>query len=296
MNTIETTFPEFRLKRSSGLHTYLYHYACLCAEEEVDPNEAICHMTECVGSLSYHRDVPEREIRSAVEDAYSTVIGGHPRNARALPRYDRDSAKIIYESYQITREDLMGDSPIPPPDSPSEVMTHLFASDELVCIAKELKFAKTLPVRVWLEFDQELKNYQFLVPHPMTSKKGETKDGRMSSRTVSNTGKRRRIVCDFDLPKAEMQPSLIVHLCEYCGQDPELILTSGGKSLHAWWRIDDWPDEDIKTFEDEAARIGADPALLGEARKCQLVRLPAGTRENGNSQSILFWNPSPIEQ
>lgn len=295
MNTIETSFPEFRLKKSSGLHTYLYHYACLCAEEEIDPDEAMCHMTECVDSLSYHRDVPEREIRSAVEDAYPTVIGGQPKNARALPRYERDSAVDIYESYQITREDLIGDSPVPPPDCPSEVLAHLFSPDELVCIAKELKFAKTLPVSVWLEFDQELKNYQFLVPHPMTSKKGETKDGRMSSRTFSNTGKRRRIVCDFDLPKAEMQPSLIVHLSVYCGQDPELILSSGGKSLHAWWRIDDWPDEDIETFEDEAARVGADPALLGEARKCQLVRMPAAMRANGKSQSVLFWNPSPIK-
>jgi hypothetical protein len=295
MNTIETSFPEFRLKKSSGLHTYLYHYACSCAEEEIDPAEAICHMTECVGSLSYHRDVPEREIRSAVEDAYSRVIGGQPRNTRALPRYERDSAMDIYESYQITREDLISDSPVPPPDAPAEALAHLFIPDELVCVAKEFKSARTLPLSVWLELDEDLRKYQFVVPHPMTSKKGETKDGRMSSRTFSNTGKRRRIVCDFDEPKAEMQPSLIVHLSKYCGEDPELILTSGGKSLHAWWRIDDWPDEYIERFEDEAARVGADPALLGEARKCQPVRLPAGTRNNGKSQSILFWNPSPIE-
>jgi hypothetical protein len=295
MNTIETSFPEFRLKKSCGLHNYLYHYACLCAEEEIDPDEAICHMTECVSSLSYHRDVPVREISSAVKDAYLIDIGGQPRSSRKLPSYESNSAMDIYESYQITREDLIGDSPAWPSDSPAEVMAHLFAPDELVCIAKKLEFAKTLPLSFWLEFDQELKNCQFLVPHPMKSKKGKTKDGRISSRTYSNTGKRRRIVCDFDKPKAVMQPSLIVHLSRYCGEDPELILSSGGKSLHAWWRIDDWPDEDIETFEDEAARIGADPALLGEARKCQLVRLPAGTRDNGESQSILFWNPSPLK-
>jgi hypothetical protein len=201
----------------------------------------------------------------------------------------------IYESYQITREDLISDSPVPPPDAPAEALAHLFIPDELVCVAKEFKSARTLPLSVWLELDEDLRKYQFVVPHPMTSKKGETKDGRMSSRTFSNTGKRRRIVCDFDEPKAEMQPSLIVHLSKYCGGDPELILTSGGKSLHAWWRIDDWPDEYIERFEDEAARVGADPALLGEARKCQPVRLPAGTRNNGKSQSILFWNPSPIK-
>lgn len=296
MNTIETSFPEFRLKKTCGLHAYLYHYACLCAEEEIEAHEAMCHMTECVGSLSYHRDVPEREIRSAVECAYSTVIGGQARSTRKLPRYEVDSAKDIAYSYQVTREDLISDSPMPPPDSPAEVLTKLFGPEELVCIAKELKSARTLPLSVWLELDEDLRKYQFVVPHPMISKKGETKDGRMSSRTVSNTGKRRRIICDFDLPKAEMQPSLIVHLSAYCEQDPELILTSGGKSLHAWWRIDDWPDEDIETFEDEAARVGADPALLGEARKCQLVRMPAAMRANGNSQSILFWNPSPIKQ
>lgn len=296
MNSIETSFPEFRLKKSCGLHSYLYHYACVCAEEEIDPDEAIYYMTECVDSLSYHRDVPEREIRSSVECAYSTVMGGQPRNTRTLPHYEPDLAMDIYQSYLITNDDIISDSPLSPPDSPTEALAHLFAADELVCIAKEFKLAKTLLVSAWLEFDQELKNYQFLVPHPMISKKGETKDGRISSRTVSNTGKRRRIVCDFDAPKAEMQPSLIAHLSNYCGEDPEIILTSGGKSLHTWWRIDDWPDEDIETFENEAARVGADPALLGDARKCQLVRLPAGTRDNGKPQFILFWNPSPIEQ
>ena len=295
MNTIERTFPEFRLKKSCSLHTYLYHYACLCAEEEIEKDETIFHMTECVESLSYHRDVPEREISSAVDCAYLAVIEEEPRSTRKLPCYELDSAKDIADSYLITREDLISDSPVSPPDSPAEVLAHLFVPDELVCVAKELKSARTLPLSVWLELDEDLRKYQFVVPHPMTSKKGETKDGRMSSRTFSNTGKRRRIVCDFDEPKAEMQPSLIVHLSKYCGEDPELILTSGGKSLHAWWRIDDWPDEYIERFEDEAARVGADPALLGEARKCQLVRLPAATRNNGKSQSILFWNPSPIE-
>lgn len=294
MNPYETSFPEFRLRKSCGLHNYLFHYACLCAEEEIGAQEAVCHMTECVEALSYYRDVPEREIVSAVESGYATVIGGEGRSTPRHPQYERDAAEEIAASIGVTMEDLISDSPLPPPDSSAEALKKLFTPDEFVCMARDIKQSRTLPLNVWLEYDPELSNYQFVVPHPMTSKKGETKDGRPSTRSVSNTGKRRRVVCDFDLPKAEMQPSLIAHLSDYCGQDPELILSSGGKSLHAWWRIDHWPDEDLHTFEEEAARVGADRALLGEARKCQLVRMPAGTRSNGNPQTILFWNPSPI--
>jgi hypothetical protein len=290
-NTIETSFPEFRLKKSEGLHDYLFHYACKCANEEIDPEELECHMIESAALLNYNRNVPDREIRSAIKSAYSSDFDGNQKNTHRRPAYQPGAAKLIAEEFGTTLEDLQASSPKTPPLDPDEALAALFGADELVCLAKKLELAKTLPFACWLERDDELKDYQFVVPHPMTSKKGVTKDGRSSNRTASNTGQRRRIVCDFDKPKPGIQPALIAHLADYCGEDPELVLTSGGKSLHAWWRIDHWPPEDIIVFEEEAARIGADPALLGEARKCQLVRLPAGKRNNGKPQSILFWNP-----
>lgn len=249
-------------------------------------------MIEIVGLLNYHRDVPDREIRSAIESAYRIAFDENPKSTHRRPAYQPGAAKIIAKDFGTTLEDLKASSPETPPLDPAEALAALFGADELVCLAKKLERANTLPFAHWLELEDELKDYQFVVPNPMTSKTGVTKDGRRSTRTASNTGQRRRIVCDFDKPKPDIQPALIAHLADYCGEDPELVLTSGGKSLHAWWRIDHWPPGDIIVFEEEAARIGADPALLGEARKCQLVRLPAGKRNNGKPQSILFWNPN----
>ena len=290
-NTIETSFPEFRFKKSEGLHQYLFRYACMCANEDIDSEELECHMIECASLLDYHRDVPDREIITTIENAYRIASDEKPKPTHRRPAYRPGAAKMIAKKFGTTVEDLKASSPITPPLDPGEALAALFGPEELVCLARKLEWAKTLPIAHWLELDDQLKHYQFVVPNPMTSRIGVTKDGRRSSRTASNTGQRRRIVCDFDKPKPGIQPALIAYLSDYCGEDPELVLTSGGKSLHAWWRIDHWPPEDIIFFEEEAGRIGADPHLLGDASKCQLVRLPAGKRNNGNPQSILFWNP-----
>ncbi|MDA7862416.1 hypothetical protein N9A63_02265 [Akkermansiaceae bacterium] len=134
---------------------------------------------------------------------------------------------------------------------------------------------------------------QFMVPNPMKGKVGLTKDGKPSKRCTDNTGPRKRIVCDFDLPRAEIQPSLITYLADYSGLDPEWVLHSGNKSLQAAWNCSDWSSEDILTFEEEAVRVGADPAIMGDGRRCQFVRMPAGYRDNGKRQVIHFWNPNP---
>jgi hypothetical protein len=253
-------------------------------------------MIECVEDLSYYRVVPDREIESAVNDAYATVNGENTFKPRKVQRYDAWAAQEIGRLYPTTIEELKEESPLPIPDSPKEALTQLFEHNELVCMGTSLKNVTVRALDIWLNYIGNIEKYQFLVPHPMTSGKGQTKSGHLSPRAVTNTGKRRRIVCDFDDPAKEIQPSLIVHLSKQCGEDPELILTSGGKSLHAWWRIDDWSDDEIKIFEEEATRVGADPEVLSEARKNQLVRLPAAIRDNGNKQSILYWNPTPIKK
>jgi hypothetical protein len=292
----KTTFPDFYLREGDGLHKYLFHYACKCAEFELNEDLVIEHMIECVEDLSYHRDVPDREIESAVNDAYATVNGEITFERKKVQRYEKYAALEISRSYPTTIDELKEASPLPIPNSPKDSLSQLFDRDELVCMGIRLNNVTVLPMDIWLDYMGDIEKYQFLVPHPMSTAKGLTKSGYPSPRTVSNTGRRRRIVCDFDKPAKEIQPSLIVHLSNYCGKDPELILTSGGKSLHSWWRIDDWSDDEIEIFEEEATRVGADPALLGEARKNQLVRFPGAIRDNGNKQSLLYWNPTPINK
>ena len=222
MSTTEISFPEFKLRKDVGLHQYLFHYACLCAEEEIDPEMTESWIAECTLALNYHRDVPEREIRDTVTNAYACVLQSEPVERRRMPRYEADEAASIVEEFGTTVEQLVELSPCIPPVDSAEALIALFGKDELVCLASQLDKSKTFPLSVWLELEDKLDDYQFVVPHPMLSKTGETKcGGKISPRTTSNTGARRRIVCDFDKPKPSMQPSLIDYLSEFCGYDPQ---------------------------------------------------------------------------
>ena len=288
----EHTFPIFEVP-SSGLHRYLFVYSCQCADDGIPPEASLEHLHSCVESLRYYRDVPAREVDAAVGDAYNRVLNGYEKEADRLPRYSADTAKSIASENPVSLEDLAALSPSPPPDTPLEALGQLFRQDEMICVARRPDATSIATLQRYAAFDPKFNGIQFIVPNPMIAKRGLTKSGKLSKRCADNTGKRRRLVLDFDKPSAEIQPSLVAYLGDYCGQDPELVLHSGGKSVHSWFRCDEWSPDDIRTFEEEAALVGADPALLGEGRKCQLVRLPAGIRDNKKRQPVHFWNPNP---
>jgi len=286
----EELFPEFRVPKS-GLHRYEFAYACECAEIGIPPEDCLQHLEACVDGLDYHREVPEREITDAVRCAYNHILEGSSENSVRLPRYDSSAANEIHQQWQTTIEDLREASIETPPTHPLEALQALFEPDDLICIAGHLEKPSIVTYNN-LQTGVACCR-QFMVPNPMKQKVGLTKDGKPSKRCTDNTGPRKRIVCDFDLPRAEIQPSLVAYLADYSGIDPEWVLHSGNKSLQATWNCSDWSSEDILTFEEEAVRVGADPAIMGDGRRCQFVRMPAGYRDNGNRQLIHFWNPNP---
>lgn len=286
----EELFPEFRVPKS-GLHPYLFAYACECAEIGIPPDECLGQIEVCVYALNYHRDVPAREIHAAVSSAYRCVLEGPKEDSVRLPRYDGSAANEIYQQWQTTIEDLREASIETPPKDPLEALQALFQPDELICMASRLERPSIVHYNR-LQLGVACCR-QFIVPNPMKSRVGLTKDGKPSKRCTDNTGPRKRLVCDFDLPRPAMQPSLVTYLADYSGLDPEWVLHSGNKSLQAAWNCSDWSSEDILTFEEEAVRVGADPAIMGDGRRCQFVRMPAGYRDNGKRQVIHFWNPNP---
>ncbi|MFN6044221.1 MAG: hypothetical protein ACK49I_02000 [Verrucomicrobiota bacterium] len=103
MRTLELTPPKFNLPKDSGLHTYLYRYACMCANLEINPNVVIEHMKDCVESLSYHREVPDREIESAVEHAYKAVMEGTSYAKKIVMEYNPVYSRNVAKKYQTTK-------------------------------------------------------------------------------------------------------------------------------------------------------------------------------------------------
>ncbi|MDA8876385.1 hypothetical protein N9H94_03040 [Akkermansiaceae bacterium] len=289
-NTNGKTMPVFKAPKT-GLHRKLFTYACECAEQGIPPEDCLQHLKACVDGINYYREVPEREIIEAVKCAYRCVLEGPSEDSVRLPRYDSSAANEIYQQWKTTIEDLREASIETPPIYPLEALQALFQPDELICMASRLEMPSIVPYNR-LQIGVACCR-QFMVPNPMKGKVGLTKDGKPSKRCTDNTGPRKRIVCDFDLPRPAMQPSLVAYLADYSGLDPEWVLHSGNKSLQAAWNCRSWSLEDILTFEEEAVRVGADPAIMGDGRRCQFVRMPAGYRDNGKRQVIHFWNPNP---
>ena len=129
-----------------------------------------------------------------------------------------------------------------------------------------------------------------VVPSPMTEKWGVTKDGKRSQHTLSNTGPRRYLVTEFDSGAADSQAAIIDHLRSFAPL--VMVLSSGGKSLHAWWHCGDNTEAQQLAFFRYAVSLGADPATW---TRSQFVRLPMGWREEkGRRQQVYFFNPAVL--
>jgi hypothetical protein len=70
-----------------------------------------------------------------------------------------------------------------------------------------------------------------------------------------------------------------------------MVIKSGGKGLHGWYATET-QDRDAQ-FWNLAIMAGADAAI--RQNRGQAVRLPMGTRNNGNSQSVVYFNPNNLQ-
>lgn len=136
---------------------------------------------------------------------------------------------------------------------------------------------------------KDLSNTQFVVPCYMTAKRGMTQDGKPSMHCLENCGDRRFCVCDFDEPASADHPAIIMQLKRVF--DLVMVLSSGGKSLHAWFNV---PPDEEEDFWKAAIPMGADPALM--RNRSSFVRMPFGTRENGKVQRVLYFDHTKLPE
>ena len=238
------------------------------------------------------RPLKASEVRRAVERAYATSLPDAPpchtkfkqkwEPSRTRPTNYRKTLK------GITAADLWDVSPWRMDGGVPQMMilNTLFPEPaRLVCIGKSAYEFHTAR----LDQFRDLSQCQFIVPCYMTAKTGKTQDGKDSMHCLDNCGPRRFCVCDFDEPRSDEHPAIIWHLMK-C-YELVLVLTSGGKSLHAWFNV---AEEDEADFWTAALKVGADPALM--RNRSSFVRLPLGTRDNGKLQDVLFFDPSAIRE
>ena len=170
------------------------------------------------------------------------------------------------------------------------ILDLLYPDDPWLCIGKTLKYCPTRTLKFWRK--EKLDDYQFIVPNPMTGPKGITKRGNLSSRTNSNTDQRRYLVTDFDQGTLDQQAAIIWYLQDYA--ELTLVMFTGGKGLHAWFNVYNYPEEDVKWFFQYAVSVWADRKMW---TPCQLARLPDGLRRDGKKaarQSVFYFDPTNI--
>lgn len=167
------------------------------------------------------------------------------------------------------------------------IIDALFPGNPLLCCGKSNSEFDTKTREEWRG---ELSGLSLIVPSPMTTRTGLTKDGKESAHALSNTGSRRFLIVEFDSGSADDHAALLLHLARYGPM--ACAVHSGGKSLHGWFYVADEPEEKILKFFRYAVSLGADKATW---TRSQFVRMPAGTRDNGNRQTVFFLNFSVVK-
>jgi hypothetical protein len=169
------------------------------------------------------------------------------------------------------------------PQLPAHWLERTFGPADLVCLGYGTYDFLTVPrgeaARLATGFA-----YEYVNPNPMTAETGLTREGTVSQHCLANTGPRRRLVIEFDAGTLAEHAACLRWIAR--SLPLELVLWSGGKSLHGWFDVRRHPEETQAVLFAEAVRVGADPKLWSP---CQFVRLPAGINSRtGHVQKVLY--------
>ena len=168
------------------------------------------------------------------------------------------------------------------------IIDGLFPGNPWVCVGRNQYTGRT-------ERRNDLRGmedqFQFIVPSPMRAKTGTTLEGKVSQRCLDGTGPRHFLVVESDRKDmtTDHKASVLLHLAMTAPL--AMVIDSGGKSLHAWFYCRGVGEERLMKFFGRALVLGGDNATK---TRCQFVRMPGATRDNGNPQAVLFFNPSVV--
>jgi hypothetical protein len=294
-------------REGNGVHTWIF-LAALRLKNRCDSKTASIVISRAVSKCG--RLVPPREIEDAIRNATGSFRG--PRQRR-WPEKNRElivKAVVGMPSLAALRQL----SPINPDALTAEqIVETLFPGDEtLLCVGTDKTLATT---RNQSDLRGGLGKKQFIVPNAMIGIAGTNLLGRRSRRCLDNTGPRQYLVVESDpekwaslteaerakysgevayiAAKKDEAARVLWHLAQIAKSIPlVMVVDSGGKSIHGWFRVAGVPEERVRRFFRYAVALGADRATW---TPCQFVRMPNGTRDNGKKQCVIYLNPEAKE-
>lgn len=240
----------------------------------LSPEACVAFLREVCDTQVRHRVVPDDEIENAVAFAYGDgrKSGGGVNKALGWPEMDWGVVrKVVSEEGKPNIEHRTSNVQH---RSAGEVLRDLFRPGELVCAG--LDSAKP-EIRVVEEWGDDAERMQFVCVNPMRGQWGTNLKGTRSKRCQNNVRLRRHVVAEFDDPGTDkaMQAKLIAWLGKLAPL--VLVVDSGGKSLHGWFRVEGMPARDQARFFAMACVLGADRTRWDV---CGWLRMPGGTRRS----------------
>jgi hypothetical protein len=238
------------------------------------------------------RTVTRQEVEDAVRNSLDRAW--QPRSGQAVqpvskwPRVNQEQREtVIKDGGGLV--DLWELSPWKMDDNQAhteEIIDRLFPGNPLLCCGESNRDFNT---RLRENWRGELAQLALIVPSPMSAVTGTTKDGHESKHTLDNTGARRFLIVEFDTGTTDEHAALMIHLAS---KGPLVcVVHSGNKSLHGWFYAHGQPEAKVLNLFRYAVSLGADHATW---TRSQFVRIPDGTRDNGQRQTVFFLNLKPL--
>lgn len=255
--------------------------------QTLDAGACFAFLRRCCDEFVDHRAIPDREIEAAVDFAYSDQPVAKVNFGRQPVDWPEPSQALIDRVLFETTPafDVSADTGL----GPAAVLPHLFRPGELVCTGRNTERAM---VRTLEDTVADAAWLQFIVVNPMRGIEAPNYQGKLSPRCQNNTGLRRHLVAEFDNPALtkEQQARLASKLAFLAPL--VLVVDSGGKSLHAWFRVDHLSRRDQVRFFCVACLMGADATRWD---LCGWLRMPGGLRVVDGvpsiRQRVLHFNP-----
>jgi len=275
-------------QRGGGLNLWLFKTARV-----LHPYRPPGEIVQLLAAITAGEPIKPGEIERAVER--SAAVAWQPgqhvaiTRAPAWPHVNVEQREAVIAT-GAGLVDLWEASPVRFTDSDShaeEIIDRLFPGNPLLCAGKSNSQFATRHRESWRG---RLVDMALIVPSPMSARTGQTQEGKESEHTLENTGQRRFLVIEQDSGSVDEQSAVLLHLAARAPL--ALALHSGSKSIHGWFYAAGQPEERLRVFMRYAVSLGADPATW---TRSQFVRMPGGTRADGNPQVVYFFNPKVLK-
>ena len=284
----------------NGIHHHHMVLASYCKGVGVHESEAVHLLHNKYKEKPQRRTLQLNEIENAVANAYKSSpisIKTFGQGIVVTPQFEKTSSDSFWNNEMplpkeessplaIKRaisatpwslEDMFEDSPFRLwKCEPAEILNLLFDPTDLICCGSVSRFM-TRTTEEWLK---EKGVGEQIVPNPSRVREGINKQGKPSVHCRDATGERRYIVIESDDESLSFneKASLIRYLRDEARAELKMVVHSGGKSLHGWFKATGDSHLDYE-FMKVACILGADPRMwLPE----QLARTPNAVREEKN--------------